>query len=178
MSWTETRGKRRGRLAHVIAGTILLGLSTLGVATAQQYEQPMERRAADVLPAEIVAGPNHRVQDAVLADGYMYRFVVDSPFGNVDVTGSGALRKLAPEIQAIAALREMENGDAFGKAVLDPATGPFRFAKNLITYRAAGFKGKFDLWLTGMASPLAKQRLGERGMTVTEEVGKRVEIID
>jgi hypothetical protein len=45
-------------------------------------------------------------------------------------------------------------------------------------YRAAGFSGKFDLWLTGTASLLAKQRLGERGMTVTDEVGRRMEIID
>ena len=34
---------------------------------------------------------------------------------------------------------------------------------------------ELDLWLTGTASPLAKQRLGERGMTVMAEVGKRVE---
>src|SRR5262249_19424871 len=45
-------------------------------------------------------------------------------------------------------------------------------------YRAAGFTGKFDVWLTGTASPQAKERLGERGMTIVEEVGKRVEIVD
>ena len=43
---------------------------------------------------------------------------------------------------------------------------------------ASGFTGRFDLWLTGTASPLARQRLAERGMVVVEEVGKRVEIID
>ena len=45
-------------------------------------------------------------------------------------------------------------------------------------YRPAGFKGKFDVWVTGTASPLARQRLAARGMTVVEEVGKRVEIVD
>lgn len=30
----------------------------------------------------------------------------------------------------------------------------------------------------GTASPLARQRSAERGMTVLEDVGKRVEIID
>jgi hypothetical protein len=46
------------------------------------------------------------------------------------------------------------------------------------TYQAPGFNGRFDVWLTGTVSPLARQRLAQRGMTVAEEVGKRVEIID
>jgi hypothetical protein len=103
-------------------------------ATAQQYEQPTERRAADVLPPEMVAGPNHSIQETVLADGYMYRFLVDSQFGAFDVTGAGALRKLVRELQAIGALRELKKGDAFGKAVMDSATSPYRFAKNLIIH--------------------------------------------
>lgn len=45
-------------------------------------------------------------------------------------------------------------------------------------YQAPGFNGKFDLWLIGTVSPVAKQRLTARGMTVTEEIYKRVEIID
>jgi hypothetical protein len=32
--------------------------------------------------------------------------------------------------------------------------------------------------LTGTVSPLARQQLTERGMSVTEEVYKRVEIVD
>jgi hypothetical protein len=48
----------------------------------------------------------------------------------------------------------------------------------LAGYKAPGFTGQFDVWLTGTASPLARQQLTERGMTVTEEVYKRVEIVD
>lgn len=45
-------------------------------------------------------------------------------------------------------------------------------------YKAPGFTGQFDVWLTGTVSPLARQQLTERGMTVTEEVYKRVEVVD
>src|SRR5207237_1392747 len=45
-------------------------------------------------------------------------------------------------------------------------------------YKASGFNGRFDVWVTGTVSPLTRQQLSERGMTVTEEVYKRVEIID
>src|SRR5262245_38620959 len=90
-----------GRLRRIIAAVLFLTAWMPGLTVAQQYEQPAERRAADVLPPDLVAGPSHRVQDTVLADGYMYRFTVDSPFSTFDVTGSGALRKLTREIQAI-----------------------------------------------------------------------------
>jgi hypothetical protein len=46
------------------------------------------------------------------------------------------------------------------------------------SYKAPGFTGQFDVWLTGTVSPLARQQVTQRGMTVTEEVYKRVEIVD
>ncbi len=46
------------------------------------------------------------------------------------------------------------------------------------SYKAPGFTGQFDVWLTGTVSPLARQQLTKRGMTVTEEVYKRVETVD
>jgi hypothetical protein len=46
------------------------------------------------------------------------------------------------------------------------------------SYKAPGFTSQFDVWLTGTVSPLARQQLTERGMSVTEEVYKRVEIVD
>jgi hypothetical protein len=42
----------------------------------------------------------------------------------------------------------------------------------------AGFNGKFDVWITGTATPAAKQQLAARGFTVTESVGTRVEVLD
>ena len=101
---------------------------------AEPYEQPTERQAAEVLPTALVVSPNYRVQDPVIADGYMYRFTVESPFGTFEATGYGALRKLLHEIGAIAALREIKTGKAFGDAVAAAATGPLRFAKNLLTH--------------------------------------------
>jgi hypothetical protein len=112
---------------------LLLGLWATGALAAEPYEQPGEYRAAEVLPQAMVVTPNCQVQDPVVTDGYMYRFTVGSPFGTFEVTGYGALRKLLHEIGAIAALREIKTGKAFGDAVVNAAKGPFRFAKNLIT---------------------------------------------
>jgi len=46
------------------------------------------------------------------------------------------------------------------------------------SYRAPGFNGTFDLWVTGTLSPLARQQLEQRGFRVVERVNTRIEILD
>lgn len=46
------------------------------------------------------------------------------------------------------------------------------------TYKADGFGGQFDVWITGTVSPAARQELAGRGFTVTENVNTRVEVLD
>jgi hypothetical protein len=113
---------------------LVLDLWAAGATAAELYEQPTERRAAEVLPPAMVVTPNYQVQDPVVADGYMDRFTVVSPFGTFEVTGHGALRKLLHEIGAIATWREIKTSKAFGDAVVNTAKGPLRFAENLITH--------------------------------------------
>ena len=43
------------------------------------------------------------------------------------------------------------------------------------SYRAPGFNGNFEFWVTGTLSPKAKQELQARGFTVVEQVGGRIE---
>ena len=117
-------------------GAFFLVLAVVSIAAAQQHQQPADRRAAEVLPREVVTGANYRVLDPVVSDGYMHRFTVRSDFGAFEVTGNGALRKLLNEVRAVAQLREIKKGKAWATAVADSATSPFRFAKNLITHPA------------------------------------------
>jgi hypothetical protein len=46
------------------------------------------------------------------------------------------------------------------------------------SYRPAGFKGRFELWVTGTLSPTARQALTARRFTVFENVGSKFEIVD
>jgi hypothetical protein len=45
-------------------------------------------------------------------------------------------------------------------------------------YRAPGFNGRFEFWVTGTLSPEAKKNLEARGFTVVEQAGSQFEIID
>ncbi len=45
-------------------------------------------------------------------------------------------------------------------------------------YRAPGFNGSFQLWVTGSLSPKARQELQARGFSVVEQAGSRIDIMD
>jgi hypothetical protein len=118
------------------SASLVLSLVAAGAPVAQQaaqYEHPGDFKPSQVLPASLVRGPHYQVQSPVVGDGYMLRFNVRSDYGSFEVIGTPALRKLVVEIGAIAALREIKTGQAFGDAVVDSGSGPFRFAKSLIT---------------------------------------------
>jgi len=97
-------------------------LLTAMVWGAVRYETPAGRRAQEVLPSRLISGPHFRVQDRVAADGYMLRFTVSSDYGTFLVTGRYGLGKLIHEIQAIAALRQVNKV----QAVLEGARGKAR----------------------------------------------------
>jgi len=121
-------------VAISIAAALAIGIMTLGTASAQTFEVPSNRLASQILPANLISSPYHRVREMVVSYGYMHHFTVDSQFGVFQATGDGALRKLVNEIYAIASLKEFKTTDAFLTSVGAAAKAPFSFAKNLITH--------------------------------------------
>ncbi len=67
-------------------------LCTIASATsAAQFEAPANRKAAEILPAELLKGPNYQVRETVVSYGYMHHWTVDSDFETIEATGDGAL---------------------------------------------------------------------------------------
>ena len=99
---------------------------------ASNYEAPSNRQASKLLPANILKGKYHKVNENVISHGYMNNFTVTSDFGEFHATGNLALHKLVHEIEAIASLRELKGTDAFGQALKASAESPVKFAKNMI----------------------------------------------
>jgi hypothetical protein len=99
---------------------------------ASPYETPSDKRASEVLPANLRSGPHFAVQDRVAADGYMLRYTVNSDFGTFTVTGEYGLRKLIKEIQAIAALKQMSTGEAFVEGMKGKTQETVEFGANLV----------------------------------------------
>src|SRR6266496_662128 len=117
------------RLA-VVCTTVLASTSGAGAA---EYETQANKPAGQALTPAVAAGADFTVKDPVVADGYMYRFTVTSPYGPFDVTGTGALRKVEHEIWAIGQLKQVTKSEAFLKSLKDQAGKPLVFAKDVIT---------------------------------------------
>ncbi len=62
----------------VVVGAAILLFAALSVAQAQQFERPGNRRASQILPAQMIAGPLYRVREQVVSYGYMHSFTVDT----------------------------------------------------------------------------------------------------
>jgi len=111
----------------------MIVLAAAGAAGAADYETQTNKPASQALPPTVAAGPDFKVNDPVVADGYMYRFNVTSTHGPFAVTGTGALRKLEHEIWAIGQLKNVTKSEAFLKSLKDQAGKPLVFAKDVIT---------------------------------------------
>ena len=111
----------------------MIVLAAASAAGAADYETQTNKPASQALPSQLAAGPDYKVNDPVVADGYMYRFTVTSTYGPFDVTGTGALRKLEHEIWAIGQLKNVTKSEAFLKSLKDQAGKPLVFAKDVIT---------------------------------------------
>ena len=109
-------------------------LALTGAASAQdEFEYGTTYKAADLLPANIIAGSHYRITDKVQSDGFMFTYTVESEFGKFRTTGDYALQKLLNEIQVIAALKEISRTEAFAKSIVHAAKSPLRFGEGLIT---------------------------------------------
>ena len=75
------------------------------------YEPPPVLNAADLLPGEVLSGPNHRVVDAVPSDGFLTRFTIESDFGSFEATSPALALTRIREIAALAALERSETED-------------------------------------------------------------------
>jgi hypothetical protein len=117
-----------------IATVVLALLLCTGLALAAGYEVPQNRSAKEILPSSMLVGPNYRIGDVVVADGYMHRWTVTSPFGAFETEGDSALRKLLNEIRAIAELQKVRKSESFVKGVGGAMKAPLSLTKSLITH--------------------------------------------
>ncbi len=127
----------RGVLIRIAGACLAAALSVtaagVGSALAQEtYEVGSNRRASNILPADVLKGPNYRIDEKVVTYGFMHTYTVNSDFGTYEVTGNFALQKLLNEIRVIAELKKIQKSDAYLQAVGYAAKSPIRLGKNLI----------------------------------------------
>ena len=87
---------------------LVLPLASAQGPAGEGYEEPPVLRASEILPAELLSGPHHQVEEEVGTDGLLPHFSIQSAFGTFEARGDAELRARVREIQALAALNEVD----------------------------------------------------------------------
>jgi hypothetical protein len=114
------------------------------------FESPPRFSASKILPANLLSGPNHRVDERVTNDGFMNHYLINSRFGPFKANSNGELRIRVSEINAIARLEEVSRSEQFakgvgkaGRDVLEVTAGAFTDPKETLEDTAGGVKEIF-----------------------------------
>lgn len=107
-----------------VAGTPLL-FPHAEAKPPQQFEKPRELRASDILPAQLLKGPYHTVNERVTSDGYFNNYRIQSQFGDMTVEGLQLLEIRVGEMTALAELDKLSSTTVFQEAA-------YKSGKNLV----------------------------------------------
>lgn len=147
----------------------LFSVMTTAAAMAADngFEQPGENKASALLKPEMVQGRYHKVDERVLYDGFLYHFTVQSSFGPYEVTSTSALTMLIHELDAIAAMKQVETSDVALQSLQKSGENTIAGMKNLVNDPEGTLRGAGE----GISSLFnrASETVGRRELTETED---------
>lgn len=128
-------------MVFVSSWFILTPLNPTILAATEWYEPPTILKATDILPRSFFESDLYKVNEKVINDGLMNTYTVTSKHGNDEVLSTVALYKLVVEIEAIAAMKKIEESDTFTKSLKESGTGTVEGIKHLFTDPGESLKG-------------------------------------
>jgi hypothetical protein len=130
---------QRSWLAFVVG--ILVFQPVVALAAQPAYEPPTTLSASKILPPDLLAGPNHRVEEKVSNDGYLNTYQVGSKFGTFAALSTPILRKRISEINALVRMEQIESTKEFTSSLKEAGTDTLVGFKNLVTQPVDTVKG-------------------------------------
>jgi hypothetical protein len=129
------------RKLAVLFFSISIILLSIGFLNAAEYEPAQTLKASDVLPKSFFKSDLYKVDQKVKNDGLMNTYKVTSKHGNFEVISTVALYKLIVEIEAIDAMKKIQESDTFTKSLKESGTGTVDGIKNLFSDPEKSIKG-------------------------------------
>jgi hypothetical protein len=108
-------------------------LLTALVTAEPTYDKPETLRASDILPPNLLTGPNHKVEDKVTNDGYLNTYTLDSRWGTLEVVSTPLLKKRIKELDAMAQMEKLKGTDEFKSGVEKTLDGIAAGGKKIVT---------------------------------------------
>jgi hypothetical protein len=126
--------------ALMLVGILAL-TESFSFAAQQAYEPPATLNASQILPPDLLGGPNHRVEERVYNDGYLNRYTILSKFGGFVAVSTPMLRKRISEINAMVRMEQIEGTKEFTSSLKEAGTDTLVGFKNLVTKPVDTVKG-------------------------------------
>ena len=87
----------------------------------------------ELVRAQLLKGPFHKVVEPVKIEGHLGRFVIESKFGSFSVLGANLLATRVSELPAIEELQKVQKDSAFTDALSKSVGGVAKFAESTVT---------------------------------------------
>ena len=104
-------------------------------------ETPVILDAAELLPGDLLKGPDFQVDRRVENDGYVNVYTVTSKNGSMTVEGTAALRERINELNALRHMEALQGTQLFTDALKEGVKAPLKTAKGLVTEPVETVKG-------------------------------------
>jgi hypothetical protein len=159
------------------AGLLLFAFTVSGNASAADPEPAITLSASDLLPKELLSGANYKVQNAVINDGFMNIYTIDSKYGPLTAVSTATVYKRINEFNAMAAMEELEDTDEFiksiqdtGKGVVDTATGAVTDPVGTVSGALSGVGRMISTTTDSLAHP--REKSDAEGSSLASFIGK------
>jgi len=113
---------------------LLALLPARGLAEDTVKAVPIHLEAADVLPKELLKGPNYHIKPSVKNDGFSNVYeVTTTEHGAFKAESTAELKLRIGELRALAAMEEISQAKEFGSGAWEAAKAPVKGAANMVT---------------------------------------------
>lgn len=103
-------------------------------ALSQEAQKPsVVLKASEVLPQNLLKGPNYKITEAVINDGLVNTYLLETKYGTLTVESTALLMIRINELRAIERMEQLEKSDVYQDALKKAAVAPLKTAEGLVT---------------------------------------------
>ena len=114
-------------------GVTVLLIAAFPAAAQSEFESPPTFKASEILPLQLLKGPNHKVDEVVRNDGYLNRYTIKSKYGEFAGVTTAKFRKRIREIDALSAMEKARATKIFRDSAMEAAGDVWRGMKMFVT---------------------------------------------
>ncbi|MDA8239346.1 MAG: hypothetical protein M0Z67_03120 [Nitrospiraceae bacterium] len=121
------------KLSGVIMAALMVAVLALPALSQEVQKPPIMLKASEVLPQNLSAGPNYKVAEAVVNDGLVNTYQLETKYGPLTVESTGLLLIRINELRAIDRMEQLKGSDVYKDALIKSAVAPLKTVEGLVT---------------------------------------------